>query len=98
MAIHNAQKQSTISEWTPARFLLAGGIVLTTIGSTGAMGLLSRLSPASVFNPPSWINWLHLSVGLTVIPISLKGTRQLQRGITFFPAVAGTALGVIGLI
>ena len=97
MAIRT-QQHSIVTGWTPARFLMAGGIVLTTIGSTGATGLLSRLSSASVFNPPSWINWLHLSVGLTAISISLKGTRQLQRGITFFPAVVGTALGVIGLV
>jgi hypothetical protein len=83
--------------WTPARFLLVAGTILTVIGSTGAAGLLGRVSTASVFHPPSWINWLHFSVGLTVIPIALLGTRQLQRRIVMFPAIVGTALGVLGL-
>jgi tetracycline repressor-like protein len=35
-------------------------------GLAGGLGLLGSLSGASLFNPPYWINWAHLSFGVFV--------------------------------
>src|SRR6266536_3017711 len=84
--------------WTPARFLFAGGAMLTLIGFTGAIGVLGSVSPALVFHPPYWIHWVHLSAGIVNIAVATTGSGRLQRAITFLPAVLGTALGLAGFV
>ncbi len=82
----------------PRRFLLIGGTTLVTIGGLGAIGWLQSVSRASFFRPPYWINWVHLGVGTAALAIAAKGGRRLQAGVTLFPAVMGTALGLGGLL
>jgi hypothetical protein len=84
--------------WTPARFLFVGGVMLTLIGFTGAIGVLGLVSSAVVFHPPYWIHWVHLSAGIANIAVATTGTGRLQRAIAFVPAVLGTALGVAGFV
>ncbi|MGH6814628.1 MAG: hypothetical protein ACREC6_02895 [Hyphomicrobiaceae bacterium] len=82
----------------PRHFLLLGGTILVTIGLAGVMGLLSSISRASVFNPPYWINWVHLTFGIFVLAIVFAGNRTLQSAITFAAAVMGSTLGLSGLL
>jgi len=86
-----------LSGWTPARFLLVGGIILMVLGLSGAIGVLSSLSSAGLFNPPYWIDWVHVSVGVAAATVALAGNASLQRAVTFLPAVLGTVLGVFGM-
>ncbi len=45
---------------TPKRFLAAASVALLRLGTLGVTGRLGSISRASFFNPPHWINWLHL--------------------------------------
>jgi len=83
--------------WTPARFLLVGGSALIVLGFSGVLGISQSLSAADLFNPPRWINWLHLSVGTAAMLVAFKGKASVQRGIAFVPAVLGSTLGIAGL-
>lgn len=81
--------------WTPARFVVAGGCTLIGLGLSGLLGIsISRLD---VFNAPSWINSLHLSVGTTALLVAAKGNAKILRAMAFVPAVLGSILGVGGL-
>ena len=82
----------------PRHFLFVAGTVLVTLGTAGATGLLSSISSASVFNPPYWINWVHLTFGIMVLGIALAGGRALQTTITPAAAIIGTLLGLSGLL
>jgi hypothetical protein len=82
----------------PRQFLLLGGTVLVIIGVAGAAGLLGSISRASVFNPPYWINWIHLTFGIVVIAIAFAGGRTLQNGITLAAGIMGNTLGFSGLL
>ena len=83
--------------WTPARFLLVGGTVLIVLGLCGVLRMSGLLSRADLFNPPQWINWLHLSVGAAAVLVALKGNADVQRGIACVPAALGSTLGIAGL-
>ena len=83
--------------WTPARFLLVGGTVLIVLGLCGVLGISGLLSRADLFNPPQWINWLHLSVGAAGVLVAFKGNADIQRGIACVPAALGSTLGIAGL-
>lgn len=61
-------------------------------------GWMASISDAGVFHPPYRINWLHLSVGLILIPLSRMGSPRLARSITFLPAALGILPGVAGLL
>jgi hypothetical protein len=82
---------------TPDRFLALSGAVLTVLGAAGIAGLLRRFSSASVFNPPPWINWVHLGVGIVFALIAFGDNAMLQRRIVLVGAIMGTLLGVLGL-
>jgi hypothetical protein len=82
----------------PRRFLLLGGTVLVVIGLAGAAGLLGSISRASVFNPPYWINWVHLTFGVVVLAIAFAGRRTLQNAITLTAGIMGSTLGLSGLL
>jgi len=81
----------------PQRFLFIAGTTLVALGSLGVLGYLQRISHASLFRPPSWINWVHLGVGTAALAIAARGAKRLQAGVVLFPAVLGTTLGVAGL-
>lgn len=72
--------------------------MLVTIGLAGVAGWLGSISRASVFNPPYWINWVHLSLGILVLATTLAGTRTVQNAITFAAAILGSTLGLSGLL
>jgi len=82
----------------PRQFLFLGGTVLAIIGLAGATGLLASISRASLFNPPYWINWVHLTFGIVVLAIGLTGARTLQNAFTLAAAILGSTLGVSGLL
>lgn len=82
----------------PRRFLFLASVALTTIGLAGVAGVLGTVADAAFFHPPDWINWLHLSLGVVVLAVALKGRRRLQSGVTLVPAVLGTTLGLAGLL
>jgi hypothetical protein len=82
----------------PRQFLLLGGTVLVVIGLAGAAGLLGSISRASVFNPPYWINWVHLTFGVVVLAIAFAGRRTLQNAITLTAGIMGSTLGLSGLL
>jgi hypothetical protein len=75
----------------PRQFLLLGGTVLVIIGVAGAAGLLGSISRASVFNPPYWINWIHLTFGIVVLAIAFAGGRTLENGITLAAGIMGSS-------
>jgi hypothetical protein len=83
---------------TPSRLLTLSGITLSVLGIAGISGLLRRLSSASLFNPPAWIHWVHVAVGIALLAIVYAGNEGLERGIVSFGAIAGTLAGGIGLI
>jgi len=82
----------------PRHFLIVAGTILVTLGTAGAMGLLSSISSASVFNPPYWIHWVHLAFGAMVLAIALAAGRTLQNIMTLAAAIMGTLLGLSGLL
>jgi hypothetical protein len=84
--------------WTPGRFLFAGGSMLLAFGVAGLAGVLGSISTLSVFNPPDWINWLHTAAGSLVVAIAFIAPPRVKLILTLFPAVAATAIGVIGLL
>ena len=82
----------------PRQFLFLVGTVLVIIGLAGATGLLASISQASLFNPPHWINWVHLTFGIIVLAVGLIGARTLQNAFTLAAAILGSTLGVSGLL
>src|SRR5262249_27229930 len=66
----------------PRQFLLLGGTLLVILGLAGVAGLLGSISQASLFNPPYWINWFHLTFGIVVFAIAFAGGRTLQSAMT----------------
>ena len=82
----------------PRHFLVLGGSVLVILGSAGGAGLLGSISGASVFNPPYWINWLHLTFGMAVLATAFAGSRTLQNAMTLVAAIVGSVLGLSGLL
>ena len=82
----------------PKRFLTIGGIILVTIGILGVTHLLGQISNASLFNPPYWINWFHLTLGIFVLAVAFSPTPRLQTWVAFFPAVVATMIGLLGLL
>jgi hypothetical protein len=88
----------SLRNWTPARFLFAGGTALIALGAAGIAGLLGEISPASFFHPPRWIDWVHLAVGTTAIATALLGPRALKSALTLVPATVASAMGLGGLV
>jgi len=84
--------------WNVARFLFCGGTLLVTLGLAGVLGLLSSLSRTTLFNPPHWINWFHLSFGGVVLAVAMIGDKRLQLGLAVLAAIAGTTLGVVDFV
>jgi hypothetical protein len=82
----------------PRQFLFLAGTVLVVLGSGGTTGFLSSISSASLFNPPYWIHWVHLTFGMIVLAIAFAGGRTLQNAMTLMAAIAGTVLGLSGLL
>ena len=82
----------------PRRFLLLAGTVLTFIGLAGATGLLGSISHATLFNPPYWINWAHLTFGIFVLTIAFAGVRTIENGMTLAAGILGSTLGFLGLL
>lgn len=82
----------------PRRFLLLAGTVLTFVGLAGATGLLGHISHATLFNPPYWINWVHLTFGIPVLAIAFAGVRTIQNGMTLAAGILGSTLGLSGLL
>jgi len=83
---------------TPKLFLRIAGIALITIGILGIVGLFGKISSASFFHPPYWINWVHLGWGMFVLSISIWGNRRWQVGLTLAATIWGLALGIAGLL
>ena len=84
--------------WNVVRFLSCGGTMLVILGVTGVTGLLGSISRVNLFNPPNWIHWIHLGFGLFVLAVAVTGNHKLQIGLALLAAVAGTALGLGGLV
>lgn len=82
----------------PGRFVALGGAMLVGIGLAGLLGLLSRLSPASFFQPPRWINWFHLTLGSVLLAVRRRGSPRLQARVTVVGALFGLTLGGLGLL
>jgi hypothetical protein len=82
----------------PGRFLLIAGTVLVILGLAGVVGWLASMSRASVFNPPYWINWVHLTLGIVVLAVALSGARAVQNVITLVAAAMGSIMGAVGLL
>lgn len=82
----------------PRQFLFLVGTVLVLLGSGGITGFLSSISSASLFNPPYWINWVHLAFGFVVLAIAAVGGTTLQNAMTLAAGVMGGTLGLSGLL
>src|SRR3989344_746129 len=82
----------------PKRFLTIAGLVLPTIGILGILGVLGSISSSSFFNPPHWINWFHLSLGIFVLCVAVWASKRLQTGVTLVATVLGLTLGLVGLL
>jgi hypothetical protein len=82
----------------PKRFLRIGGGALITMGLLGITGILGRISAASFFHPPPWINWFHLAFGMLVSTVAASGRAPLQAGFALGGALVGTTIGVAGLL
>jgi hypothetical protein len=82
----------------PRPFLLLAGTVLTVIGFAGVTGLLGHISLMTLFNPPYWINWVHLTFGTFVLAIAFAGVRTIQNGMTLAAGILGSTLGLLGLL
>lgn len=83
--------------WDVVRFLSSGATVLMILGLAGVLGVLDSISHASLFTPPHWISWLHLSFGTLLWTIVIFGTKRLQVAFTILGAIAATPLGLVGL-
>jgi hypothetical protein len=81
----------------PKRFLSVGGTVLVLTGLLGVTHVLGRMSRASFFHPPYWINWFHLAFGGLVLSVATRGTPRWQATMALMGAIMGTTLGVAGL-
>ena len=82
----------------PKRFLTIGGLILVTIGILDVVHLLGKISSASLFNPPYWISWFHLTLGVLILLVSFSRSAKLQTWVTLFPAVVATTIGLLGLL
>jgi len=82
----------------PKVFLTIGGTILVTIGFLGIIHVLSTLSSASLFNPPSWINWFHLIFGSLILIVAFSHSAKWQTVMTLFAVIVGTIGGLAGLI
>jgi FtsH-binding integral membrane protein len=82
----------------PRRFLLLAGTLLVFLGLAGVASLLGSFSRATLFNPPYWTNWVHLTLGIIVLAIAFAGARTVQQGMTLAAAILGSALGLLGLL
>lgn len=82
----------------PRQLLFLAGTVLVILGSAGAAGLLARISDASVFNPPYWITWVHLTFGIVVLAVAVAGGRMLQNAFALTAGIIGSTLGLAGLL
>src|SRR4030088_716453 len=89
---------SKTSIMNPKRYLLIGGSILVTIGLLGIIDVLGSLSSAAFFHPPSWINWLHVSVGILVLVVAFLGSSKWQVGITLFGAMLLNTIGLLGVL
>ena len=76
---------------------MAGG-GLMTMGLLGISGILGRISQASLFHPPSWINWFHLAFGMLISSVAVSGRMRLQAGFALGGAIVGTTIGIAGLL
>src|ERR1700676_825568 len=47
---------------------------------------------------PYWINWVHLSLGELVLAVAILGSKRLQLTLALIPAIAGTMVGLGGLV
>jgi len=63
--------------WNVVRFLSCGGTMLVILGVTGVTGLLGSVSRANLFNPPTWIHWVHLCFGVFVLAVAVTGNKKL---------------------
>ena len=82
----------------PHNFLVLAGSVLVILGVAGTVGLLGSISRAALFNPPYWINWVHLGFGVVVLAIASADGRALQNAFTLIAAIIGSTLGIFGLL
>lgn len=83
---------------TPKIFLRLSGLVLMSTGLLGIIGVLGRISPASFFHPPSWINWFHLIFGIVVSAVAAFSRAPLQAAFALGGALVGTSIGLGGLL
>lgn len=83
---------------TPKVFLSIVGPLLIVLGILGLTGLLGIISNLAFFHPPYWIHWVHLLLGIFLLPIAWKGSSKFQSLIVLFPAVIGTTIGLLGLL
>ena len=81
----------------PSRFVSIAAAALLTIGTLGITHRLGRISRASFFNPPYWINWFHLLLGSVMGMARARGSKELQASATLIATVAGMTLGLLGL-
>ena len=72
--------------------------MLVTVGVAGITGVLGSLSHASIFHPPSWINWFHLGFGGLVLSVAASGNKKLQAGMTLLATIVGLTMGLLGLL
>jgi hypothetical protein len=81
----------------PTRFASTAAAMLLTIGTLGVTRRLGRISRASFFNPPYWINWFHLLLGGVLSAVRMRGSRELHASATLVATLAGMTLGLLGL-
>ena len=61
--------------------------MLVVLGLAGLVGWLGSISRSSVFNPPYWINWVHLAFGIVVLAIAFVGGRTLHNAMTLAASI-----------
>lgn len=83
---------------TPKMFLRFAGSFLMIFGTLGLIGILGKLSQASFFHPPYWINYFHIIFGFILFFVSLTNYKNLQRILVVFAASIGITIGVVGLV
>jgi hypothetical protein len=72
--------------------------LLIALGVLGITGALGRISSASFFHPPTWINWFHLAFGTVISGVATWGSSRLQAGFALGGALVGTTIGLVGLL